>query len=131
MTDYAQGPSFRVPAGMNVIVFDGSDYAGESHVLKGSPDLRCQTLGNFSKDVGANSSLWIVSDSKVLLHETDDCSGTEIKTLSLAEGQDYKEIGWASLNAVSWNDRARSMRIAQDVKLEACNGNNCVNVSKR
>ena len=57
MTDYAQGPSFRVPAGMNVIVFDRGDFSGKSRVLKGSPYMTCQTLGDFAKEVGANSTL--------------------------------------------------------------------------
>ena len=55
--DYTNGPSFRIPAGMNVIVFDRGDFAGERRVLKGSRYLTCQTLGDFAKEVGANSTL--------------------------------------------------------------------------
>ena len=75
MEDYTNGPSFRIPAGMNVIVFDRGDFSGKSRVLKGSPYMTCQTLGDFAKEVGANSTLWIVPDSTVMVHETDDCSG--------------------------------------------------------
>ena len=38
--DYTNGPSFRIPAGMNVIVFD-QFFTGERRVLKGSPYLTC------------------------------------------------------------------------------------------
>ena len=131
MEDYTNGPSFRIPAGMNVIVFGRDDFSGSRHVLKGSPYFTCQTLGDFAKEVGANSSLWIVPDSTVMVHETDDCSGQNFYTIQLGEGEDYKEVGYNDLNPIGWNDKGRSMRIAQDLMVETCNGNNCVNVSKR
>ena len=131
MEDYSKGTSFRIPAGMNVIVFDRGDFSGKSRALKGSPYMTCQTLGDFAQEVGADSSLWIVPDSTVMVHLSDDCSGLYFRSIQLEEGEDYKEVGYNELNPISWNDKGRSMRIAQDLMVETCNDDNCINTSKR
>ena len=65
-----------------------------------------------------------------MVYETDDCTGQYFQTIQLEEGEDGKVLGYNELNPIGWNDRGRSMRIAQDLMVQACNGH-CEDSSNR
>ena len=135
-----RGSSVYLPPGTMLTVWQHPDKTGQSETYYDQPNGQCQ---NFSDDLADQVSHLVYSNSETLIepiieppiidpvipepeilmppvaliYENDDCSGDQF-LVELEQGQDSRDYTWDQLyNDLGWNDRGRSVIVADDYKL--------------